>query len=189
EISAALERVWGRYSDAASQLSGSYGQYYAEEPRWLGLRSRIQDFERRTGRRPRLLVAKLGQDGHDRGARLIASAFADAGFDVDVGPLFQTPDEVAQQALDNDVHVVGISSQAGGHLTWVPALIAELKRRGGGDILTVCGGVIPPADFAPLNAAGVVDIFGPGTPIVDAIERLLDRLSAPAPKAGPAQAS
>jgi methylmalonyl-CoA mutase len=176
EISAALERVWGRYSDAASQLSGNYGQYYAEEPRWLGLRARIADFERLAGRRPRLLVAKLGQDGHDRGARLIASAFADAGFDVDVGPLFQTPDEVAQQAVDNDVHAVGISTQAGAHLTLVPALVERLRELGAGEIVTVCGGVIPAQDHAALRAAGVADIFGPGTPIVDAIDRLLSEI-------------
>jgi methylmalonyl-CoA mutase len=176
EISAALERAWGRYSEVTSRIAGSYGQYYAEEPRWLALRGRIQDFERRAGRRPRLLVAKLGQDGHDRGARLIASAFADAGFDVDVGPLFQTPDEVAQQAIDNDVHAVGISTQAGAHLTLVPALVARLRELGAGDIVTVCGGVIPEADHAALSAAGVADIFGPGTPIVEAIDRLLSKI-------------
>jgi methylmalonyl-CoA mutase len=186
EISLALERAWGRYSDASAQLSGSYGQYYAEEPRWLGLRARIQQFEQRSGRRPRLLVAKLGQDGHDRGARLIASAFADAGFDVDVGPLFQTPDEVAQQAVDNDVHAVGISTQAGAHLTLVPALVARLRELGAGDIVTVCGGVIPASDHAELRAAGVADIFGPGTPIVDAIDRLLSAIWPPsAAAAGP----
>ena len=186
EISLALERAWGRYNDAAAQLSGGYGQYYADEPRWLALRARIQDFERRTGRRPRLLVAKLGQDGHDRGARLIASAFADVGFDVDVGPLFQTPDEVAQQAIDNDVHAVGISTQAGAHLTLVPALVARLRELGAADIVTVCGGVIPQADHAALTAAGVADIFGPGTPIVDAIDRLLSAIWPPgAAPAGP----
>ncbi|HEU4579101.1 MAG TPA: methylmalonyl-CoA mutase [Polyangiaceae bacterium] len=185
EISGALERAWGRYSDSASQLSGSYGEYYAEEPRWLALQRRIQEFERQVGRRPRLLVAKLGQDGHDRGARLIASAFADAGFDVDVGPLFQTPDEVAQQAVDNDVHAVGVSTQAGAHLTLVPALVARLQQLGAGDIVTVCGGVIPEADHPALLAAGVRDIFGPGTPIVEAIARLLDELW-PASEAAPA---
>ncbi len=121
-------------------------------------------------------MAKLGQDGHDRGARLIASAFADAGFDVDVGPLFQTPDEVAQQAVDNDVHAVGVSTQAGAHLTLVPALVARLQQLGAEDIVTVCGGVIPDVDHAALIAAGVKDIFGPGTPIVEAIARLLDEI-------------
>jgi methylmalonyl-CoA mutase len=176
EISAVLEQAWGRHNAAAGNVSGSYGEYYAEEPRWLGLQEKIRGFELRVGRRPRLLVAKLGQDGHDRGARLIAAAFADAGFDVDVGPLFQTPDEVAQQAVDNDVHAIGISTQAGAHLTLVPALIEKLAELGAGEIVTVCGGVIPDADHAALRAAGVADIFGPGTPIVDAIERLLARL-------------
>ncbi|MEY2935139.1 MAG: hypothetical protein RL033_5888 [Pseudomonadota bacterium] len=173
EISAALERAFGRYSAVTSQASGSYGQYYADEPRWLALQSKVTEFERLEGRRPRLLVAKLGQDGHDRGARLIASAFADSGFDVDVGPLFQTPEEVAQQAIDNDVHAVGISTQAGAHLTLVPELVTRLHALGAGDIITVCGGVIPEADHAALKAAGVVEIFGPGTPIVLAIERVL----------------
>jgi methylmalonyl-CoA mutase len=176
EISAVLEQAWGRHSAAGGNVSGSYGQYYAEEPRWLALQEKIRGFEQRVGRRPRLLVAKLGQDGHDRGARLIAAAFADAGFDVDVGPLFQTPDEVAQQAIDNDVHAIGISTQAGAHLTLVPTLIEKLATLGASEIVTVCGGVIPDADHAALRAAGVVDIFGPGTPIVDAIERLLERL-------------
>ncbi len=175
EISAALERAFGRYNASASQVSG-YGQYYADEPRWLELQGKIGEFARLTGRRPRLLVAKLGQDGHDRGARLIASAFADSGFDVDVGPLFQTPEEVAQQAVDNDVHAVGISTQAGAHLTLVPELVTRLRALGAGDIVTVCGGVIPDADHAALRAAGVTQIFGPGTPIVLAIERVLEAL-------------
>jgi methylmalonyl-CoA mutase len=178
EISAALERVWGRHTDNVSNVTGAYGHYYADEPEWLALQARIADFERKNGRRPRLLVAKLGQDGHDRGARLIAAAFADAGFDVDVGPLFQTPDEAARQAVDNDVHAVGVSTQAGAHLTLVPALIAALQQLAANDILTVCGGVIPDADHAPLLAAGVAEIFGPGTPIVEAIERVLARIEA-----------
>jgi methylmalonyl-CoA mutase len=173
EISSALEQVWGRYSGEASNVMGAYAQYYAEEPIWLELSARIVEFGRLAGRRPRLLVAKLGQDGHDRGARLIASAFADAGFDVDIGPLFQTPEEVARQAIDNDVHAVGVSTQAGAHLTLVPQLIQELRDRGGEDIVTVCGGVIPEADHGALRGAGVADIFGPGTPIVQAIGRLL----------------
>jgi methylmalonyl-CoA mutase len=124
-------------------------------------------------------VAKLGQDGHDRGARLIACAFADAGFDVDVGPLFQTPEEVAQQAIDNDVHVVGISTQAGAHLTLVPELVARLGQLGAGDIVTVCGGIIPDGDHAALTAAGVALVFGPGTAMVDAIGRVLERIWPP----------
>jgi methylmalonyl-CoA mutase len=155
---------------------GAYGQYYQDDAAWLALRARIAEFERLVGRRPRLLVAKLGQDGHDRGARLIACAFADAGFDVDVGPLFQTPSEVAGQAIDNDVHVVGISTQAGGHLTLVPPLIEQLRQLGAGDVVTVCGGIIPDADHAALEAAGVALVFGPGTPMVRAIERVLQQI-------------
>ncbi|HVZ35572.1 MAG TPA: methylmalonyl-CoA mutase family protein, partial [Polyangiaceae bacterium] len=178
EISLALERVWGRYAENVSNLTGTYGGYYADAPAWQALSARTRAFETRTGRRPRLLVAKLGQDGHDRGARLIATAFADAGFDVDLGPLFQTPEEVARQAVDHDVHAVGISTQAGAHLTLVPELIEQLRALGAVDIVTVCGGVIPEADHTALRAAGVADIFGPGTPIVLAIERLLDRIDA-----------
>jgi methylmalonyl-CoA mutase len=178
EISDALERVWGRHHGAAASVAGAYGRHYADDPAWRSLRAKIADFEQKTGRRPRLLVAKLGQDGHDRGQRLIASAFADAGFDVDVGPLFQTPDEVARQAVDNDVHAIGVSTQAGAHLTLVPALIESLRALGAGDIVTVCGGVIPSGDEPALRAAGVADVFGPGTPIVLAIGRLLDQIEA-----------
>jgi len=189
EISDALEAAWGRHSGDTGNVAGAYGQYYEDDPAWLRLRARIQEFERLVGRRPRLLVAKLGQDGHDRGARLIASAFADAGFDVDVGPLFQTPDEVARQAIDNDVHVVGVSTQAGGHLTLVPQLVAELRRLGASDIVSVCGGIIPDADHPALTAAGVALVFGPGTAMVSAIERVLDRVwpAAAAPSPGGAE--
>jgi methylmalonyl-CoA mutase len=176
EISYALELAWGRHSGDTGNIVGAYGQYYQNDPAWRALGARIAEFERLVGRRPRLLVAKLGQDGHDRGARLIACAFADAGFDVDVGPLFQTPDEVAQQAIDNDVHVVGISTQAGAHLTLVPLLVERLRQFGAGDIVTVCGGIIPDADHAPLRAAGVALVFGPGTSMVSAIERVLERI-------------
>jgi methylmalonyl-CoA mutase len=176
EISHALEVVWGRHSGDTGNVAGVYGQYYENDGAWRALQARIAEFERQVGRRPRLLVAKLGQDGHDRGARLIACAFADAGFDVDVGPLFQTPEEVAQQAIDNDVHVVGISTQAGAHLTLVPELVDRLRQLGAGDIVTVCGGIIPEADHAPLVAAGVALVFGPGTPMVTAIERVLERI-------------
>jgi methylmalonyl-CoA mutase len=176
EISHALELVWGRHSGDTGNVVGAYGQYYEADASWRALRARIADFERLVGRRPRLLVAKLGQDGHDRGARLIACAFADAGFDVDVGPLFQTPDEVAAQAIDNDVHVVGISTQAGAHLTLVPLLVERLRHLGAGDIVCVCGGIIPDADHAPLMAAGVALVFGPGTSMLNAIERVLERI-------------
>jgi methylmalonyl-CoA mutase len=136
----------------------------------------MQDFVAAQGRRPRVLVAKMGQDGHDRGQKVIATAFADLGFDVDVGPLFQTPDEVAQQAVENDVHVVGISSLAAGHLTLVPALLVALKKLGRADILVVVGGVIPPQDFAALENMGVAGIFGPGTVIADAARTLLRKI-------------
>src|SRR5690606_5530093 len=132
----------------------------------------------REGRRPRILVAKMGQDGHDRGQKVIASAFADLGFDVDIGPLFQTPEETARQAVENDVHVVGVSSLAAGHLTLVPKLREELEKRGRDDILIVVGGVIPPQDHDELRAAGASLIFGPGTVIADAALELLDRLEA-----------
>jgi methylmalonyl-CoA mutase len=180
EISSALETIWGRHSGDTGNVVGAYGQYYENDATWRALGARIAEFERLVGRRPRLLVAKLGQDGHDRGARLIACAFADAGFDVDVGPLFQTPEEVAQQAIDNDVHVVGISTQAGAHLTLVPELVARLGQLGAGDIVTVCGGIIPDGDHAPLMAAGVALVFGPGTAMVDAIGRVLERIWPPA---------
>jgi methylmalonyl-CoA mutase len=176
EISSALETVWGRHSGDTGNVVGAYGQYYEDDAAWLALRGRIAEFEQLVGRRPRLLVAKLGQDGHDRGARLIACAFADAGFDVDVGPLFQTPAEVADQAIDNDVHVVGISTQAGGHLTLLPQLIERLRELGAGDVVTVCGGIIPDADHAELRAAGVALVFGPGTAMVAAIEQVLEQI-------------
>jgi methylmalonyl-CoA mutase len=184
EISDALERVWGRHTGDTGNVVGTYGRYYAQDTEWRQLVGRVEEFERRTGRRPRLLVAKLGQDGHDRGARLIASAFADAGFDVDVGPLFQTPAEVARQAVDNDVHVVGVSSQAGAHLTLVPELVRELLGLGASDIVTVCGGIIPDADRVPLAEAGVALVFGPGTPMVEAIGKVLDRVWPAAGAAG-----
>ena len=140
-------------------------------------------FAEAEGRRPRMLVVKMGQDGHDRGAKVIASAFADLGFDVDVGPLFQTPAEAARDAVDNDVHVVGVSSQAAGHQTLVPQLIDELKAAGADDVVVVCGGVIPPQDHDALRAAGVAAIFGPGTNIPSAARRVLELLRAGRPAA------
>ena len=131
----------------------------------MGIKSDVEAFAEAHGRRPRMLVVKMGQDGHDRGAKVIATAFADLGFDVDVGPMFQTPEEAAQQAIENDVHVVGVSSQAAGHKTLVPSLIETLRAAGAGEILVICGGVIPPKDYDMLTAAGVSAIFGPGTNI------------------------
>jgi methylmalonyl-CoA mutase len=190
EISDALERVWGRHSGDTGNVMGVYGHQYQSDATWRTLVARIAEFEQLAGRRPRLLVAKLGQDGHDRGARLIACAFADAGFDVDIGPLFQTPEEVARQAVDNDVHVVGISTQAGAHGTLVPELVERLRQLGAGDIVTVCGGIIPEADHASLRAAGVALVFGPGTPLPDAIARVLERIwPSAAPSGGGAAAA
>jgi methylmalonyl-CoA mutase len=165
EISDALEKVYGRHRAVIHSISGVYGSVYEGDEGFARIKQDVERFAREAGRRPRLLVAKLGQDGHDRGAKVIATAFADLGFDVDVGPLFQTPEEAARHAIENDVHVVGVSSQAAGHKTLVPQLIAELVRQGAGDILVVCGGVIPPQDYAFLEDAGVAAIFGPGTNI------------------------
>eukprot|EP00658_Telonema_sp_P-2_P076533 TRINITY_DN6716_c0_g1_i2.p1 TRINITY_DN6716_c0_g1~~TRINITY_DN6716_c0_g1_i2.p1 ORF type:complete len:180 (-),score=61.63 TRINITY_DN6716_c0_g1_i2:222-761(-) len=137
---------------------------------------RVDLFQEVHGRRPRLLVAKMGQDGHDRGAKVVATGFADMGFDVDIGALFQTPAEVAQQAIDSDVHVVGVSSQAAGHKTLVPALVAELKKQGGEDIMVVCGGVIPPKDYDFLFDSGVSQIFGPGTRLPEAVQTMVNDL-------------
>jgi methylmalonyl-CoA mutase len=142
------------------------------------VRSMCQTFEKNDGRRPRILVAKMGQDGHDRGQKVIASAFADLGFDVDIGPLFATPDEAARQAVENDVHIIGVSSLAAGHLTLVPELTAALKKEGRGDIMIVVGGVIPPADYQALFEAGAQAVFGPGTNIPNAAADLLDKLNA-----------
>ncbi len=178
EISDAMERAFGRHQAETQSISGVYGGYYADDPQWLALRTRVGDFEKQHGRRPRILVAKMGQDGHDRGAKLIATAFADAGYDVDVGPLFQTPAEAARQAVENDVHAIGVSSQAAGHTTLVPALIAELAKLEATDITIVVGGVIPPSDYPSLEKMGVGAVFGPGTPVPVAAERVLSLVEA-----------
>ncbi len=176
EISSALESVWGRHQASIRTISGVYSAAFAEEGTIAGVRARVGAFEVREGRRPRILIAKMGQDGHDRGAKVVATAFADLGFDVDVGPLFQTPEETAKQAVENDVHVVGASSLAGGHKTLLPQLIEELRRLGRGDILVAGGGVIPARDYDYLRERGVAAIFGPGTVIPQAAEALLDEL-------------
>ncbi len=165
EISDALEKVWGRHRAVTRSISGVYGSAYEGDEGFAKIKREVQAFAQDEGRRPRMLVVKLGQDGHDRGAKVIATAFADIGFDVDIGPLFQTPEEAARQAVENDVHVIGVSSQAAGHKTLVPQLIEELKNNGAGEILVVCGGVIPPQDYAALLASGVAAIYGPGTNI------------------------
>src|SRR5262249_28478665 len=143
EISDALEQVWGRYHAQIRSISGIYGGQFADDAEWQALRQEVDRFAVAHGRRPRMLVAKIGQDGHDRGAKVIATAFADLGFDVDVGTLFQTPEEVARQAIENDVHVVGVSTQSGGHKTLVPQLVKELAKQGAGDIVVTAGGIIP----------------------------------------------
>lgn len=178
EISDAMESVFGRHRAEIRSISGVYGDAYGADEGFAELKSRLDQFAEHEGRRPRMLVAKLGQDGHDRGAKVIATAFADAGFDIDVGPLFQTPEEAAQDAIDNDVHVVGISSQAAGHKTLIPELIDALKDKGAGDVLVVCGGVIPAQDYDFLKAAGVAAIFGPGTSIPKAAQDIIDLLEA-----------
>jgi methylmalonyl-CoA mutase len=173
EISDALEQVFGRYRAQIRAVTGVYGGQYDGDEGFRRVQRQIELFAREEGRRPRMLVAKLGQDGHDRGAKVIATAFADIGFDVDIGPLFQTPEEAARQAVENDVHIVGVSSQAAGHKTLVPALIEALKREGAGDILVVVGGVIPPKDYDFLKRAGVSAVFGPGTNIPQAAAEIL----------------
>ena len=176
EISSSLEKVYGRHVATSRLVHGSYPRDYAQTDELQKCISHIHQFAEDEGRRPRILVAKMGQDGHDRGAKVVASAFADIGFDVDISPLFQTPEEVAQQALDADVHVVGASSLAAGHKTLIPELINALRRKGRGDILVVAGGVIPPQDYDFLYNVGVSLIFGPGTCIPTAAVEIIDRL-------------
>ncbi len=176
EISEALEQVYGRYQATASTVSGVYRQAYGKEEEVTEIRNLAEEFETREGRRPRILVAKLGQDGHDRGSKVIATAFADLGFDVDIGPLFQTPAETAKQAVENDVHVIGMSSLAGGHKTLLPELVEELRRLKREDIMVVVGGVIPPQDYEELRTAGAAAVFGPGTVITAAARQVLETL-------------
>jgi methylmalonyl-CoA mutase len=179
EVSSALETVFTRHKAEIRSIAGVYGSAYRDDPEFHEIQRRIQAFVEADGRRPRMLVAKLGQDGHDRGAKVIATAFADLGFDVDIGSLFQTPDEVARQAVENDVHVIGVSSQAAGHKTLVPQLIEALGQEGGGDILVVVGGVIPSQDYGFLKSAGVAAIFGPGTNIPKAAGEILSLIRRP----------
>ena len=174
EISDALEQVWGRHRAQTRSISGVYGSAYEGDEDFMNIMKKVEEFAQTHGRRPRMLVVKMGQDGHDRGAKVIATAFADLGFDVDVGPMFQTPEEAARQAIENDVHIVGVSSQAAGHKTLVPKMIESLKAQGAGEIIVICGGVIPPKDYPALRAAGVAAIFGPGTNIPQAAEEVLD---------------
>ncbi len=178
EMSDAMEAVFGRHHAETRTISGVYSANYGGDQHFAEVLAKADAFAKDAGRRPRMLVCKMGQDGHDRGAKVIATGFADLGFDVDVGPLFQTPAEVARSAIDNDVHVVGVSSQAAGHITLVPQLINQLKEQGAGDIKVICGGVIPPDDYQFLLDAGVGAIFGPGSNIVEAADDVLALLSA-----------
>ena len=173
EISDALETVYKRHRAVIQSISGVYGAAYEGDQNYMDIQNDIEAFAEEQGRRPRMLVVKLGQDGHDRGAKVIATAFADIGFDVDIGPLFQTPEEAARHAIENDVHVVGVSSQAAGHKTLVPQLIAALRAQGANDVLVVCGGVIPPQDYDDLYKEGVAAVYGPGTNIPEAAKQVL----------------
>ena len=177
EISMALEKRWGRYVATTRAISGVYSSESGQDEQFQKAQAMVADFEKAEGRRPRILVAKMGQDGHDRGSKVISTAFADLGFDVDIGPLFQTPREVARHAAENDVHVVGVSSLAAGHKTLVPQLIAELKAIGRDDILVIVGGVIPPQDYDFLYEAGASGVFGPGTVIPVAAQQIMKSLS------------
>ena len=176
EISDAMEEVFGRHRAEIKSISGIYGAAYKGDKDYVNIQNKIEAFAEKVGRRPRILVAKMGQDGHDRGAKIIATAFADIGFDVDVGPLFQTPVETAREAIENDVHIIGVSSQAAGHKTLIPSLINALRVEGADDILVVAGGVIPTHDYDELYKAGVSAIFGPGTNIPDAASKVIDVL-------------
>jgi methylmalonyl-CoA mutase len=178
EISDALEKVWGRHVASIKAISGIYKREMGMSHQAMEqVRRLVEEFAEHDGRRPRILVAKMGQDGHDRGQKVIASAFADLGFDVDIGPLFATPGEAARQAIENDVHVVGVSSLAAGHLSLVPELKAELARYGRDDIMIVVGGVIPQQDFEALREAGASAIFPPGTVIAEAAIGLVEDLN------------
>jgi methylmalonyl-CoA mutase len=176
EISYALEKVYGRHQASITAITGVYKSEMKKDGNMGRVAEMIDAFEAEHGRRPRILVAKMGQDGHDRGQKVISSAFADLGFDVDIGPLFQTPEEAARQAIENDVHILGVSSLTAGHLTLVPALRQALEDQGRGDIMIVVGGVIPPQDYPELFEAGAKAIFGPGTPIANAAIDILGKL-------------
>ena len=176
EVSAAMEKSFGRHRADTQKVTGVYAAAYDSAEGWDKLKGEIAEFAEAQGRRPRVMIAKLGQDGHDRGAKVVSTAFADLGFDVDIGPLFQTPEECARQAIENDVHAVGVSTLAAGHKTLVPAIIAELKKQGGDDIVVFVGGVIPRQDYGVLYEAGVKGIYGPGTPIPASAKDVLEQI-------------
>ncbi len=178
EVSSAMEESFGRFKAEAQTISGVYGGFYQEDDDWQKIIERVKQFEEDQGRRPRMLVCKMGQDGHDRGAKIIATAFADAGFDIDLSPMFSLPEEVVRQAIENDVHIIGVSSQAAGHKTMIPQLMDELKKVNAEDIIVIIGGVIPKKDYKFLENAGVQGIFGPGTPIPGAADEVLNIITA-----------
>ena len=176
EISDALESVWGRHRASTQTVSGVYENMYSKKDEYGAVKTAVEEFAKLNGRRPRILVVKMGQDGHDRGAKVVATAFADMGFDVDMGPLFSTPSEAAKQAIENDVHLIGVSSLAAGHKTLIPDLINELKVHGAEDIMVIAGGVIPMQDYDFLRKSGVAAIFGPGTNITKAALEIIRKL-------------
>ena len=176
EVSDAMEKVYGRHRADTQKVTGVYAAAYDSAEGWDALKGEVNAFAEAQGRRPRVMISKLGQDGHDRGAKVVATAFADLGFDVDIGPLFQTPEECARQAIENDVHAVGVSTLAAGHKTLVPAIIASLKEQGADDIVVFVGGVIPAQDYDFLYEAGVKGIYGPGTPIPASAKDVLEQI-------------
>jgi len=173
EVSDALEKIFGRFRANNQTISGVYGGVVEGMESWESIKADIAKFAEQEGRRPRIMIAKLGQDGHDRGAKVVATAFADLGFDIDMGPLFQTPEEAARQAIENDVHAIGVSSLAAGHKTLLPELVKSLKAQGADDIIVFAGGVIPAQDYDYLYNAGAKAIFGPGTRIEDSAVKVL----------------
>jgi methylmalonyl-CoA mutase len=173
EVSDAMEKIFGRYAATTRVISGAYASEYGDSEIITSLRRRTERFLEKTGRRPRMLVTKMGQDGHDRGIKVVATAYADLGFDVDISPMFQTPEEAARMAIENDVHVVGASSLAAGHKILVPELIANLQKSGGDEIMVIAGGVIPPPDYEFLYKQGVKAVFGPGTAITESADKVL----------------
>jgi methylmalonyl-CoA mutase len=176
EVSDAMEKIFGRFRANNQTISGVYGGVVEGQESWEQIKADVAKFAEEEGRRPRIMIAKLGQDGHDRGAKVVATAYADLGFDIDMGPLFQTPEEAARQAIENDVHAIGCSSLAAGHKTLVPQIIQSLKAQGADDIIVFAGGVIPAQDYDALYAAGAKAIFGPGTRIEDSAKRVLEEI-------------
>jgi methylmalonyl-CoA mutase len=176
EVSDALEKIFGRFRANNQTISGVYGGVVEGQESWEAIKADIARFAEEEGRRPRIMIAKLGQDGHDRGAKVVATAFADLGFDIDMGPLFQTPEEAARQAIENDVHAIGVSSLAAGHKTLLPTLVQALKAQGADDIIVFAGGVIPAQDYDYLYNAGAKAIFGPGTRIEDSAKRVMEEI-------------